>query len=206
MVSAIELRTNYSVIDLRWLAAASKDANQCPWLLSLAAVQDGMNQTVAAKIGGMAVLHVGWQTLRDWLYRFNKRGPDGLKDNWHRGNPARLSAAQRACLCPKARGVSDPCRLLLISPQVLKGADTLELVDALRRRFCRAGRRCVARHRPILCHSSFAAADIRVDQRAGQAVKRDDGHQMALQCRAECSRRVAGFHARIRSRIWQGGA
>ncbi len=59
MVAAVELRTNYSAIDLRWLAAASKDANQSPLLLSLAAVRDGMNRTEAAKIGGMAVLHVG---------------------------------------------------------------------------------------------------------------------------------------------------
>ena len=94
MASAIELRTDYSAADLRRLAAGSKDANQSRRLLSLAAVLDGMNRTDAAKIGGM-----DRQTLRDWVHRFNERGPDGLKDNWHRGNPPRLSAAQQAQLC-----------------------------------------------------------------------------------------------------------
>ena len=35
----------------------------------------GMNRTQAARIGGM-----DRQTLRDWVHRFNERGPDGLKD------------------------------------------------------------------------------------------------------------------------------
>lgn len=89
MASAVELRTDYSAPDLRRLAAASKDANQSRRLLSLAAVRDGMNRAEAAKIGGM-----DRQTLRDWVHRFNERGPDGLKDNWRRDVPSRLSAAQ----------------------------------------------------------------------------------------------------------------
>jgi transposase len=93
MGSAVELRTDYSATDLRRLAAASRDANQSRRLLSLAAVRDGMNRTEAAKIGGM-----DRQTLRDWVHRFNERGPDGLKDNWRRDVPARLSAAQLARL------------------------------------------------------------------------------------------------------------
>ena len=52
-----------------------------------------MNRTAAAKIGGM-----DRQTLRDWVHRFNERGPDGLKDNWRRDVPSRLSAAQLARL------------------------------------------------------------------------------------------------------------
>ena len=52
-----------------------------------------MNRTEAAKIGGM-----DRQTLRDWVHRFNERGPDGLKDNWRRDVPSRLSAAQLARL------------------------------------------------------------------------------------------------------------
>lgn len=93
MASAVELRTDYSAIELRRLAAASRDANQSRRLLSLAAVRDGMNRTEAAKIGGM-----DRQTLRDWVHRFNERGPDGLKDNWRRDVPSRLSAAQLARL------------------------------------------------------------------------------------------------------------
>jgi transposase len=93
MASAVELRTDYSAADLRRLAATSKDANQSRRLLSLAAVRDGMNRTEAAKIGGM-----DRQTLRDWVHRFNTGGPDGLKDNWRRDVPSRLSAEQRARL------------------------------------------------------------------------------------------------------------
>jgi transposase len=94
MASAVELRTDHSAADLRRLATASKDANQSRRLLSLAAVRDGMNRTEAATIGGM-----DRQTLRDWVHRFNQGGPDGLKDNWRRDVPSRLSAAQRERLC-----------------------------------------------------------------------------------------------------------
>jgi len=93
MASAVELRTDYSANELRRLATASKDANQSRRLLSLAAVRDGMNRTEAAKIGGM-----DRQTLRDWVHRFNEGGPDGLKDNWRRDVPSRLSAVQLARL------------------------------------------------------------------------------------------------------------
>ena len=34
--------------------------------------------------------------MRDWVHRFNERGPDGLKDTWSKGRPSRLSASQRA--------------------------------------------------------------------------------------------------------------
>jgi transposase len=94
MATAIELREDYGAGELRRLAAASKDANQSRRLLSLAAVRDGMNRTEAARIGGM-----DRQTLRDWVHRFNERGPEGLKDNWRRDVPSRLSAAQRERLC-----------------------------------------------------------------------------------------------------------
>ena len=90
MASAVGLRTDFSAAELRRLAASSKNANQSRRLLSLAAVLDGMNRTEAARIGGM-----DRQTLRDWVHRFNERGPDGLKDTWSKGNPSRLSVDQQ---------------------------------------------------------------------------------------------------------------
>jgi len=60
-------------------------------LLSLAAVLDGMNRADAARIGGM-----DRQTLRDWVHRFNKAGPDGLLDAWASGPTPRLSPDQKA--------------------------------------------------------------------------------------------------------------
>jgi transposase len=50
-----------------------------------------MNRGEAAKIGGM-----DRQTLRDWVHRFNAKGPDGLINNWTSGPTPRLSADQLA--------------------------------------------------------------------------------------------------------------
>jgi transposase len=58
--------------------------------LSLAAIVDGMNRADAARIGGM-----DRQTLRDWVHRFNKAGPEGLRDAWASGPAPRLSLSQR---------------------------------------------------------------------------------------------------------------
>src|SRR5919205_2398485 len=91
MPAAVGLRTGYSAAELRRLAAATRNANQSRRLLSLAAVLDGMNRTEAARIGGM-----DRQTLRDWVHRFNKYGPEGLTDTWSKGNPPRLSPEQQA--------------------------------------------------------------------------------------------------------------
>jgi transposase len=91
MALAVSLREDYAAAELRRLAAASKNANQSRRLLSLAAVADGMNRTEAARIGGM-----DRQTLRDWVHRFNARGPDGLLDGRSKGPKPRLSAEQRA--------------------------------------------------------------------------------------------------------------
>jgi transposase len=91
MAVAVNLRGGYSAAELRRLAAATKNANQSRRLLSLAAVLDGMNRTEAARIGGM-----DRQTLRDWVHRFNERGPEGLLDGWSKGPAPRLSVGQRA--------------------------------------------------------------------------------------------------------------
>jgi transposase len=91
MPAPVSVRTDFSAGELRRLAVATKNANQSRRLLSLAAVLEGMNRTDAARIGGM-----DRQTLRDWVHRFNERGPDGLKDTWSRGNPPRLSPDQQA--------------------------------------------------------------------------------------------------------------
>ena len=93
MPAAVSVRTDVSAGELRRLAAGTKNASQSRRLLSIAAVLDGMNRTNAARIGGM-----DRQTLRDWVHRFNERGPDGLKDAWSKGNPPRLSADQQADL------------------------------------------------------------------------------------------------------------
>jgi transposase len=91
MPKVVPIKDGYTPTELRHLAAASKDANQSRRLLSIAAALDGMSRADAAKIGGM-----DRQTLRDWVHRFNERGPEGLKDGWCRDKPRRLSDAQQA--------------------------------------------------------------------------------------------------------------
>lgn len=91
MAKAIAITGEWTAVELRRLAAASRHANQSRRLLSLAAVLDGMNRTQAARIGGM-----DRQTLRDWVHRFNEHGPEGLKDDLARPRPRRLTAAQLA--------------------------------------------------------------------------------------------------------------
>src|SRR3954447_20032561 len=80
MPGAVNVRTDFSAGTLRRLAAASRHANQSRRLLSIAAVLDGMSRTDAARIGGM-----DRKTLRDWVHRFDERGPEGLKDRRSRG-------------------------------------------------------------------------------------------------------------------------
>jgi transposase len=72
------------------LARKSKDGAQARRLLALAAIYDGATRTEAAKIGG-----VGLQIVRDWVLRFNARGPDGLVDGKSPGHPPKLNDAQR---------------------------------------------------------------------------------------------------------------
>jgi transposase len=53
-------------------------------------VLDGYPRATAAELSGM-----DRQTLRDWVYRFNAEGLDGLSDRLRPGRPASLSAEQR---------------------------------------------------------------------------------------------------------------
>src|SRR5262249_58587214 len=62
-------------------------------LLALAAIYDGATRTEAAKIGG-----VGLQIIRDWVLRFNARGPDGLLDGKSTGQPSKLNDTQRQAI------------------------------------------------------------------------------------------------------------
>lgn len=93
MAAAIDLRADFDGDGLRRLARSSKDGRQVRRLLSLAAIYDGGTRGEAAHIGG-----VGLQIVRDWVVRFNERGPDGLIDGKAPGAQPRLSAEQRHAL------------------------------------------------------------------------------------------------------------
>ena len=55
----------------------------------MAEVYDGGSRTDASRIGG-----VGLQIIRDWVLRFNARGPDGLVDGKSPGAPFRRALAE----------------------------------------------------------------------------------------------------------------
>ena len=89
----IPLRVDFEAVQLRGLARKTKDGPQARRLLAFAAIYDGATRTEAAKIGG-----VGLQIIRDWVLRFNARGPDGLIDGKSPGQPSRLNDAQRQAI------------------------------------------------------------------------------------------------------------
>src|SRR5215207_8476071 len=89
----IPLRQDFDAPQLRGVAKKTKDGPQARRLLALAAIYDGATRTEAAQIGG-----VGLQIIRDWVLRFNARGPDGLLDGKSPGHPPKLNAAQRQAI------------------------------------------------------------------------------------------------------------
>ncbi len=99
MGKAITLREDFEGAALRRLAKGSKDAGQSRRLVALAEIYDGGSRTDAARIGA-----VGLQVIRDWVLRFNAKGPNGLIDGKAPGKPSKLDDAQRQAL---ARTVED---------------------------------------------------------------------------------------------------
>ena len=93
MGQAIALQGNYTAGEVRRLAKRAKNAAQARRLLAIAAVLDGRSREEAAKVGGM-----DRQTLRDWVIRFNERGPDGLINISSPGVPPKLDKKHRAFL------------------------------------------------------------------------------------------------------------
>jgi transposase len=73
MGSALSLRSDFDGARLRRLARQTRDANQARRLLALASICDGGSRADAARLGSVTV-----QIVRDWVVRFNTRGPDGL--------------------------------------------------------------------------------------------------------------------------------
>ena len=93
MAAPIDLRNDFDSVSLRHLAKRTRDATQSRRLLALAEVYDGGSRTDASRIGG-----VGLQIIRDWVLRFNARGPDGLVDGKSPGAPSKLNADHRRAL------------------------------------------------------------------------------------------------------------
>jgi len=99
MAAAVRLRDDFDSGRLRALARASKDGPKARRLLALAAIYDGATRNEAAQIGGVTL-----QIVRDWVLRFNARGPDGLLDRKAPGAASLMKNEHRAAL---ARIVED---------------------------------------------------------------------------------------------------
>lgn len=93
MTAGIGLRTDFDATSLRKLARRVKDSGQARRLLALAEIYDGATRGAAARIGGVTL-----QSIRDWVLRFNTKGPDGLIDGKAPGPETKLNDAQRAAL------------------------------------------------------------------------------------------------------------
>ena len=93
MGGALTLRGDYTSDDLKQLARASRDADQTRRLLALAVIYAGGGRAEAARTGA-----AGRQIIRDWVERFNVKGPDGLINGKAPGNPSKLNDQPRAAL------------------------------------------------------------------------------------------------------------
>src|SRR5689334_16282135 len=93
MAAPVPLREDYDAAELRRLARSSSDPGQVRRLLAVAAIYAGEARTSAAAVGG-----VGLQTVRDWVLRFNAKGPAGLATGKAPGQQSRLDEAKRAAL------------------------------------------------------------------------------------------------------------
>jgi transposase len=93
MAAAVPLRSAFDAAQLRTLAKRSRDPDQTRRLLALAAIYAGASRTEAAQIGGVTL-----QIVRDWVLRFNARGPDGLLTGRALGASPRLKDQHRKAL------------------------------------------------------------------------------------------------------------
>ena len=66
-------RMDHTASVLRGIAAKSPDGAQVRRLLALALILEGHRREAAAALAGM-----DWQTLRDWVHRYNAEGVSGL--------------------------------------------------------------------------------------------------------------------------------
>ena len=93
MAAPIRLRSDFDAARLRALAKHSRDPDQTRRLLALAVIYEGGSRTDAARMGA-----VGLQTVRDWVLRFNAKGPEGLLTDKAPGARPLLNPEQRQAL------------------------------------------------------------------------------------------------------------
>lgn len=93
MRRGISLRKDFDGDVLRRMSRQTKDAAQVRRLLALASIYDGGSRSDAARMGNVTL-----QIIRDWVLRFNERGPEGLINGKAPGPGSRLNDHHRAAL------------------------------------------------------------------------------------------------------------
>ncbi|MFT8247229.1 IS630 family transposase [Roseomonas sp. BN140053] len=93
MGQPLPLRPDFDARSLRALARRATEGAQARRLLALAAIYEGSSRSEAARIGDVTL-----QVVRDWVLRFNAKGPEGLVDREAPGAPSLLSKAHRTAL------------------------------------------------------------------------------------------------------------
>ena len=93
MAAPISLREDFDGPMLRALARSEKAGSVTRRILALVTIYEGGARADAAKLVG-----VGLQTIRDWVLRFNAKGPDGLIDGESTGRPPKLNDEQRLAI------------------------------------------------------------------------------------------------------------
>ena len=104
MARGILLRPDFTGDALRTLSRSSGTAKQSRRLLALSLIYDGKARCDAARLAD-----VGLQTIRDWVLRFNAKGPDGLIDGKSTGAPPKLNGEQRMALARVVEKGPTPC-------------------------------------------------------------------------------------------------
>jgi transposase len=92
-MSALAIRGDISLDELRWYARRESDGRVSTRLIAIANALDGMDRASAARLAGM-----DRQTLRDWVHRYNAEGIAGLHDRPKPGCTPKLSEGQMASL------------------------------------------------------------------------------------------------------------
>lgn len=98
-------RDDMAAPDLRAQAGRVKDGKMARRLLAIALVLEGTSRKRAAQSCGM-----DRQTLRDWVYRYNAEGIDGLANRGGGGVKPRLMPEQMAQLAAWVEDGPDPAR------------------------------------------------------------------------------------------------
>jgi transposase len=116
-MTALSIRRDRTPEVLRKLAKAETNTRVARRLLAIANALSGMSRKEAAEAAGM-----DRQALRDWVIRYNARGPDGLYDCWGDGRPPRLEPHEQAELM----------RIVLAGPDAEAGLSAFTREDLVR--------------------------------------------------------------------------